>query len=114
MLEEEGGIQLRAGRHQCLADGSSHLIVLRGKIARRAAHRVLFEGLSPIRGFGARALKLAPCQSNLFQLNLRLHGPDDPFEGSFGQLIVCIPFHGPIRLTFEFPERGDVVGAAGT
>ena len=56
---------------------------------------------------------LGPFQSYLFQLNLRLNGPDDPFKGSFGQLIVSIPFHCPIRLTFQFLERGEVVGPAG-
>ena len=50
----------------------------------------------------------------LFQLNLRLNAPDDPVEGSFGRLIVSIPFHCPIRPTLQFLERGDVVGAAGT
>ena len=59
-----------------------------------------------------RIVSLPPL--DLVQFNLRLNGPDDTFEGSFGRLIVRIPFHCPIRLTFQFIECGDVVGATGT
>ena len=52
-------------------------------------------------------------RDRLFQLNLRLNRPDDPFEGSFGHLIVSTPLHCPIRPTLQFLERGDFVGAAG-
>ncbi|MDA9536922.1 hypothetical protein ACM41_11685 [Bradyrhizobium sp. CCBAU 21362] len=51
--------------------------------------------------------------NSLFQLNLRLNGPDDPFEGSFSQPIISEPFHCPIRSTLQFPERGDFVSASG-
>ncbi len=36
-------------------------------------------------------------QSRLFQFNLRLNRPDNPFKGSFGRLIVSNPLHRPIR-----------------
>jgi hypothetical protein len=61
-----------------------------------------------------RLAKRPVAVDRLFQLNLRLNAPDDPVEGSFGRLIISIPFHCPIRLTLQFLERGDVVGAAGT
>jgi len=51
--------------------------------------------------------------ADLVQLNLRLNRPNDPFKGSFGQLIVSTPFHCLIRPTLEFFELGDFVGAAG-
>ena len=52
-------------------------------------------------------------RDRLFQLNLRLNRPNDPFEGSFGHLIVSTPLHCPIRTTLQFPERGDFIGAVG-
>jgi hypothetical protein len=67
-----------------------------------------------MRGFGAREALSSLSKTAYSNSILRLNGPNDPFKGSFGRPIVSIPFHRPIRLTFQFLERGDVVGTAGT